>query len=670
MFKTDETLIPKLKEMELIEDPKTQFNALIALFFTPPVTYNPFTIQIKELNLLAEIRAASDPTKYCDDIPNDEALMMIHKMAQKYTDAIHYSITITKPDNKNWISDHVQLIAEEDKTDLMDDTNSGPVIFKINDEEFKFIFYCEKGFADPHRCTDKTEMLEYIRTINTRDIAIDGENGFYADRYLLAGWYGMLGESFIEYIDPNADTCFSMSSLRLNIPPMVAVMSEELRGDIDILKAMYDYQDDATVIRALRDFVRVNNKELYKKIGLKTENLDRSKLEEWVNKQYGTKLNLDTRSKDNLVQSKKPVFDPKVKVNVPIEKLISELREMDADRNKDHKNKHFEKIVELFLTPPVYFNRSTHSVDTIELLGQILTNEDSDWPYIESIPSFEALRLLRTIMRETLERFDYDIAKCTQGLLTYNYIHKPIGKKWADNKILMIPEEQAAELDPSKYTEGSIQVVFARFKRIFYCENGFITPRRCTDKDEMLEFIANINDGIVSCGCEGPGYYQDLSRLSGIYGPIADRLLQYIDAEADVDNYYEADYLQGQPIILAMSDELKGDIDILKAMYEYQSNAHVYDALLNFMKINNPELIKPSKDECYSYYCEDWEWKSEKWINETYGTNFDLRNREWYFKHSPIDPEIKESDDVDKTSDCDVEINGLTNFDVNFDDET
>ena len=394
MFKTDETLIPKLKEIELIEDPKTQFNALLALFFTPPVTYNPFTIQIKELNLLANIRATSDPTKYRNDIPNDEALVMIHEMAQRYTDAIHYSIIITKPDNKNWISDQVQLIAEEDKTDLMDDTNSGPITLKINDEEFKFIFYCKEGFADPHRCTDKTEMLEYIRTINTRDITIDGENGFYEDRHLLAGWYGKLGESFIEYIDPIADTCSSMSSLRLNLPPMVAVMSEELRGDIDILKAMYDYQNDATVVRALRDFVRVNNNELYKKIGLNKENLDRSKLEEWVNKQYGTKLDLDTRSKDKLVQSKKPVFDPKVKVNVPIEELISELRKMDADRNKDHRNEHFEKIVELFLTPPVYFNRLTQSIDTIELLGQILTNEDSDWSYIESIPSFEALRLL------------------------------------------------------------------------------------------------------------------------------------------------------------------------------------------------------------------------------------------------------------------------------------
>lgn len=655
MFKTDETLIPRLKEIELIEDPKTQFNALVALFFTPPVTYNPFTIQIKELNLLAEIRAASDPTKYHNDIPDDEALMMIHEMAQRYTDAIRYSIIITKPDNKNWISDHVQLIAEENKTDLMDDTNSGPVTFKINDEEFKFIFYCEEGFADPHRCTDKTEMLEYIRTINTRDIAIDGENGFYEDRHLLAGWYGKLGESFIEYIDPIADTCSSMSSLRLNLPPMVAVMSEELRGDIDILKAMYDYQDDATVIRALRDFVRVNNNELYKKIGLNKENLDRSKLEEWVNEQYGTKLNLDTRSKDKLVQSKKPVFDPKVKVNVPIEELVSELRKMDADRNEDNQTEHFEKIVELFLTPPVYFNRLTHSVDTIELLGQILTNEDSDWPYIESIPSFEALRLLRTIMCRALERFDYDIAEFTLGLPTWNHIDKPIGKKWADDKILMIPEEQAAGLDPSKCTEGTIQVVFARFKRIFYCENGFITPRRCTDKNEMLEFIANINDGIISCG-EGAGYYPDLSRLSEIYGPIADRLLQYVDAEADVDHYYDIDYLRGQPIILAMSDELKGDIDILKAMYEYQSNAHVYDALLNFMKIHNPELIKPSKEECYSYYCDDWESKSEKWINETYGTNFDLRNREWH------------CDDVDVDSTYSPE-QEYANVDLDFDDD-
>lgn len=31
MFKTDETLIPKLKEIELIEDPKMQFNALIKI---------------------------------------------------------------------------------------------------------------------------------------------------------------------------------------------------------------------------------------------------------------------------------------------------------------------------------------------------------------------------------------------------------------------------------------------------------------------------------------------------------------------------------------------------------------------------------------------------------------------------------------------------------------
>ncbi len=274
-------------------------------------------------------------------------------------------------------------------------------------------------------------------------------------------------------------------------------------------------------------------------------------------------------------------------------KLISRLEKIDSYKTAEEK---WDAIQELLLTTPLHYIPSSHSVFEIDLLSSIYFAEDLT-RYKEIIPDDTALPLIKKILSE-----------CYRPVCTDIHIDFK-SKKFASSNVLMIPEDDAKDLDPEKCIKGILYRNFLnRTPFVFYCPEGLGGPKRCTDKDEMIEFIKNIKTCCVN-GPEFPGYDYEVTDLTKDHDPIAKRFVQYIDFDVDCDGQYLNDY----PIMLAMSEELKGDIDILKAMYKYQPD-QAGGILCSFVRIHN----KPLFDECTGYWTETCA-KFEKWVNETYG---------------------------------------------------